>query len=375
MLKNFISLSIAIILSFSGTAQQVFYKHLEGKIGNSITVVFDIIAAGNKLSGYYYYHFADHSGDTSWTYYGKSMPISGTITSEGRFEFSEFNPEVKGSVFRGEMNDGVIHGIWLSGDGAKQLPFEAIENYPPGTMAFNVIYLWDETTLFDKKKSPVATIELSVLLPAEYSDQAAADSVKAFIYGDFFHGSSLQEEPLTLLHKSRQLYFSNYRSSNEDIYQDGASSFDWMKVKETRILHNEHNILSLEVYDYGFTGGAHGLPISKFQVTDLISGTRITLDDLFRKDYQNDLRDIINIAARNKYRLERNQSLKDAGFYSEFIDPADNFYMTRDGIGFYYNQYEVAPFAMGPVNIFISYRNLLRIIKTDSMIYRLITAK
>jgi len=361
------------MLILSCQAQVPFYKHLEGKVGDNINIVLDIVATGENLGGYYYYFFDDKLGDDSWVHYGKSMPVSGKINSSNIFEFSEFNPDLKGSTFKGEFKDGIISGTWTSSDGKKQLPFIATEVYPLGTMAFKVNYLEDQASLTEKPNSPTADLHLSLLLPVDYPLMNVTDSVTAFIYNDFFEKASPGSDPVILLGHARDLYFKNYKTSNQDIYQEGSTSFNWEKIQEIRILHNEHDILSVENFTYGFTGGAHGLSVSKFRVIDLKDGHQVTLDEVFMDGYQNDLRDILNSAAREKYKLDRNQSLTGAGFFNEFIDAGPNFYITKDGMGFYYNQYEVAPFTLGPIDIFINYQELRWIFHQESPVNRLIS--
>jgi hypothetical protein len=270
-------------LTFSlltGMSQTAFYKHMEGKVGENISIVLDIVITGEKVGGYYYYFFDDRSDDAAWIHYGKSMPVYGVVKNDSIVEFSEFNPAVKGALFKGVIKDGRISGIWTSSNGLKQLPFEVSENYPPGTMSFRVMHHASQSPLFKKPGSPTASLEMSLLLPESDMDGAVSDSVTAFIYREFFSDAIPGQDPDHLLNTVKALYFKNYKSANEDIYQEGAASFNWEKIKEVRILHNEHDVLSLENYDYGFTGGAHGLSFSKFQAIDLKDGHRI-VDEIF----------------------------------------------------------------------------------------------
>ncbi len=364
-------LAITIFITCTSLAQNSFYKHMQGKVGDNINLVSDLVCIQNNLSGYYYYFYSETVGDESWTHYGKSMPIFGDLNIDNSLEFSEFDPEVKGAEFEGSMNKGTITGLWHDGNGSKKLPFELKEDYPLGTMAFNIYHLIDQVKLLDKAGSPVAKIELSLLLPQSFPDPAVVDSVKTIIMINFFEKSDLGQDVNSLLLHEREHYFTNYKASNESIYQEGAASFNWEKVKSLKIQHNENFVLSLACYDYGFTGGAHGLSFTKFKVVDLHDGHLMILDEIFRPDYINDLRDIINTELRKKYLLAKDQSLKDAGFFEHQVEPSTNFYVNKDGIGFYYNQYEVAPFAMGPIDLFISFRYLKRIMKTDGMLYSL----
>lgn len=43
--------------------------------------------------------------------------------------------------------------------------------------------------------------------------------------------------------------------------------------------------------------------------------------------------------------------LEDMGYGSTGeIAPTENFYLDKDGVTFYYNVYDITPYAMGPVN-------------------------
>jgi hypothetical protein len=73
-----------------------------------------------------------------------------------------------------------------------------------------------------------------------------------------------------------------------------------------------------------------------------------------------------------KLHLPTSQSLADAGFFSDTIKPADNFYITRDGIGFYYNQYDIAPYASGAFDIFIPFSELNDVLIKGGIIRELV---
>lgn len=351
------------------SAQEQFYKHYRGKVGDNIQVIADIIRINDKLSGYYYYFFPESENNQTWTHYGKSLAIDGKVGPGNTIEFSEFGNE-KGSIFRGTLENEMITGTW-EGNDDKSLPFEMKEEYPPGTMAFRVYYLKDKTRLVSNEPDAEASIELILLHPANYSIQGVADSVSRHIEEYFFNSSADESDPVKMLEKEKDIYFRNYKSTNEEIYQEGSTSFNWQKIERAAILHNENSLLSIQFYDYGYTGGAHGFGVSKFKVFDLNTGKPYTLDDIFRPDYINDLRDIINYQVRADYNLSSYENLTAAGFFYETIDPSPNFYVTKEGIGFYYNQYEVTPYAMGPIDVFVPFSKLKRIMNQNCYIYKL----
>lgn len=373
--KIFSLLSVVFFLSlaspFEVNAQDHFYKHMEGKLDENIHLKADLIRIDGSLTGYYYYYFLDTLRQMDFgVHFGKSMPVQGTIKPDHTIEFKEFTREIEGSLFRGTLNEGLIQGDWVSSDGSKTLPFELQETYPEGTIAFYVHHLNEKGYLLEKSTSPAATVDLLLLLPKPYANAAPVDSVNAVIYREFFGLDSAVGDPQVKMKESKELFFRNYRKANADIYREGASSFDWEKSKAVRIQYNENQILSMEFFDYGNTGGAHGLSISKFIVISLQDGHTIRLDEIFRPDYTNDLRDILNVQVRKQYEIKDGKDLRDAGFFVENLEPTANFYLNKDGIGFFYNQYEVAPYAMGPVDVFVPYHLINKILDKEGHVYK-----
>lgn len=361
---------IPLILTTSLAAQDHdnFYKHMEGQISSNIYLVADLIRIDEKLDGtyYYYYDLADNTFTETQLHFGKTMPINGSIDGDNNIEFREFGLNGKGSVYQGKLlSNGKIEGTWKNFDGSKKLPFELTEKYHLGSMPFNVYYLQETCGLFDNSGEPNAKLELTLLLPGNCPDMAVADSVKKHIIDNFFKKPEDALSALQLMEKEKDVYFRHYKSANETLYENGMASH-WEKKKSVKIHFNEADILSMEFYDYGYTGGAHGLPVSRFEVIDLNSGSQFRLDDLFRPEYKNDLRDIINAELRKMHGIDRNASLKEAGFFDHNVEPTENFYINKDGIGFYYNRYEIAPFAMGSTDVFIPFSKLQVILSSSS---------
>ena len=124
----------------------------------------------------------------------------------------------------------------------------------------------------------------------------------------------------------------------------GALQFDSIQVNETAHLYNE------------YTGGAHGMYMSTFLNMDLTLMRPLRLDDIFVGDYQEALTDLIwnQLMADNK--VTTHEALEDMGYASTGdITPTENFYLSKEGITFYYNIYDITPYSMGPVKVTIPY--------------------
>ncbi|MCK4288151.1 MAG: DUF3298 domain-containing protein [Bacteroidales bacterium] len=347
-----------------------FYKHMEGNINYNIKITADLSSINSKIQGYYYYYFHENKDNNYFIYYGQTIPLQGIINENGDIELTEFNG--KGSIFKGNfISKNKIEGNWKKSERDKKLSFELIEKYPDGTMQFEVYYLKSECRLVEEKNSPVASLELALFDPNNYPDKNISDSIKNIITKNFFGKNFLQIHPDSMLIKKEKQYFKLYKKSNQDIY-DGGNSFNWEKIKQMNIRYNQDFILSLEYQDYGYTGGAHGIEVNKFNVIDLKNGNIITIDDIFEDGYKPKLTKILNQKLRELYLFKPEDNLKDAGFFVDEVEPNNNFYINKDGIGFYYNSYEIAPYSNGHTDIFISFEDVEDILKNVGAVNRII---
>ena len=124
-------------------------------------------------------------------------------------------------------------------------------------------------------------------------------------------------------------------------------------------------LLSLSVNDEYYTGGAHGGSGVYFINLNPKTGAEFTLDNFLTADYHDALTKVGDKIFRQSKQLADTASLVDN--YFEF--PEDRFELNKnygfkkEGIVFYYNSYEIAPYAAGPTEVLIPYEQLKDLIK------------
>jgi hypothetical protein len=124
----------------------------------------------------------------------------------------------------------------------------------------------------------------------------------------------------------------------------------------------------------GYSGGAHGyFGLSYKNYTK--DHKLIKLKDLFIADYNKTLNDIALKAYKNYRGLKHNQSLVDDCWFENSFVLAKEFAITPNGLEFYYNNYEVMPYACGQVAFVIPYRDLEPIISKNSVLNEFLTPK
>ena len=134
------------------------------------------------------------------------------------------------------------------------------------------------------------------------------------------------------------------------------------------ILLNGNGLLSFYIESYAFTGGAHGMQTRDYITNSLETGRVISLGEIFEGDYETALTAILTSKIKAVSNISQEQKLSASGFFVDEIKPSPNFYITRNGIGFYYNHYEIAPYSNGPTDLFLPFGEIKKLLKPDSVL-------
>ncbi|MCX6244133.1 MAG: DUF3298 domain-containing protein [Bacteroidetes bacterium] len=348
------------------------YLHLVGKINREFPVEMNLVKINDTIYGDYYFSQPGNvplgKGNS-----GKGIAFSGRMTSADAFSIKEYNTTGAGS-FTGKFdNSQTLSGFYSATEGSKSLPFGVVEKYPEGSIGMDVCFQKGITPLVKKPKAPSATIQLVLLLPGESANPLISDSINRIILNTFTGKQVRTADPVKVLEGMKQVYSENYISSNEAIYSETrSSSFNWQSLKFMHVLLNDAHLLTFYIDHYAFTGGAHGLQTRQFSVVSLWTGREIGLKDVFRENSEIRLSELLTDKIHVMNHIPTSQSLKDAGFFTDTIKPGENFYLTREGVGFYYNQYDIAPYASGTIDLFIPFAELKELLVTGGPVRELL---
>ena len=351
---------IVPVVALSTTTQTyrsgVFYKHYSGKLDTAITISMDMFSQNGKISGMYYYYFPD-PGNPLVNYYGKTIPLEGSLTGSA-FTLNEFYRE--GSSFSGVFeSDSVISGTWQRRANDRAIPFRLHEDYSNGSTPFLCYSFNDQKFIMNEyhitRNSPRAKISMALLSPELPAGNPVKDTIEAvitrFIYGENIRFSS----PTVMIDNISADFFNAYFTATDGIESPASRAlFHWEKNISMNVCYNEHNIISLKIEKTAFTGGSHSITMTEYMVCDLNQGKRLTLDDVFAADYKIRLNAIINEKLRAMNGILPVEKLSQTGFFIYQIECTENFYLNKDGVFFYYNLYHIASYNAGPTEIFVA---------------------
>lgn len=160
-------------------------------------------------------------------------------------------------------------------------------------------------------------------------------------------------------------FFAQYETTLND---DPASAlFGWAVERTIRVVYNTPRVFVIETSDYSFTGGAHPNSMSLYANFDPRQGRKLGLDDLFQPGYRQRLTQIAEQEFRRTRQMGPGDTFESAGFWFENnrFRLADNFFISERGLSFFYNPYEIAPYAMGSVEFTLSRTALQSLLRPD----------
>jgi hypothetical protein len=127
-------------------------------------------------------------------------------------------------------------------------------------------------------------------------------------------------------------------------------------MAEYDVFRADAQIVSLIQRVYQFTGGAHGMTVQKGHTIDMISGRRLNLADLFIPS--------ASYAERmTRFVLEEGRARQLPMWDFKGIGAQSAFYLSDAGVVLFFQQYEIAPYSAGIIQMQVPYELLADILQ------------
>ncbi|HUT53940.1 MAG TPA: DUF3298 domain-containing protein [bacterium] len=139
----------------------------------------------------------------------------------------------------------------------------------------------------------------------------------------------------------------------------------WEEELEVGVQYNGPRVVCLGFSHYAYTGGAHPSSNLNYLNLETATGKTLALSDIMKPGYEKQLTAIAEKQFRKDKGLAPGASLADAGynFDGDKFKLNDNFAVLKDGLHFYYNFYEIASYAEGPIEIVIKWSEIKGLLK------------
>ena len=116
-----------------------------------------------------------------------------------------------------------------------------------------------------------------------------------------------------------------------------------------------------------FTGGAHPTHYEEYFNFDPNTGDTLGLSDIFKTGFEKELKTLVVNKFRKDQNLKPDEPLTNAGLFDDSLSYNNNFLLTKEGITFHYNIYEIWSYAQGTTDVFIPYSDLKAILKENGL--------
>ncbi|MGI4866882.1 MAG: DUF3298 domain-containing protein [Janthinobacterium lividum] len=233
-----------------------------------------------------------------------------------------------------------------------------------GALSFAVRYFADSAAAFPKEaKSPKGRLSLQGLVPvggsAQLREALEANLVRAL------RGDTLNDLPIGSLpafyKQQRQQFFQDYRADATDLRPAPADTaeagtygvaMNYEDQTATYVFCQQGNLLSVGIFRYDFSGGAHGNYGTTGASYDLRTGQRLHYDAIFLPTAAAQLPALLTQAVRPLVNLKPDEPLDQALFVKQ-MPVTHNVFLTPGGVEFIYQPYEIASYAQGEVRVFL----------------------
>lgn len=227
--------------------------------------------------------------------------------------------------------------------------------------------------------SPYTTLKNYAKIFFEYpvitkaANQQVKDSIAKYVKETFLNNYFGNAKSKSLDEMADSL-FKDFKSFQEE-FKDSPQS--WEIEGTTSVIYNNHSIVSLQTDTYWYLGGVHPNELSLLVSLNSENGKRINFSDLFKNEYKAELTKIAEKIFRKEKGLNQDENLEEAGFWFEEnkFSLNENFEIKNEGLFFYFNSYEIAPYSMGPTEILIPYDEIKNLIKEDGLLFEVAAIK
>ena len=324
-----------------------YYVQLKGTLSNKHITIQLMKTGTDSYTGYYYYDDI-----------GEPIVCWGNINSIGKLELNE-NTSDEERFFTGVLDSaGNYTGKWRG----KGTSYDfAVHPSMKDAVPLDVYYGKDSAELLPgRPNSPVGTATNGIIWPAATVD----DSTAAFIRRSIT-GSAVHNDPERYLRRDIDSFLASYKTILPDLdtTEGVPQTANWSADADIKVVYNTYPYLVLENFSYEYTGGAHGNYGAIYQVLDLQKRKVLTPDDLFKPGWKTALIPYLEASYRKQYKLDDSGEPIEEGLLVKQITANNNFLITDKGIAFSFTPYEIGPYVMGQVTLFISFKDVKSLLK------------
>ncbi len=342
------------------------YYHLQGSLGD-LAISMELQEESNYQgrNGRFFRGFYRYDN------YGGPIGIYGNLENGNRLILTEQGSwDGDPHLFQGRWEeDGDFSGLWQHSNGKDVYDFRLQKS--ANAVPLEGYWIQDSLIAFPQwEASPVLSYSLEWL---DVGEGKMPEKQRGFLREQIARGmleGSAPGDPNDLLAKlteERNTLYSDFREEMASMTEAGIIdsladpdmflSFHYSYNTSVQVYYNAPELLTLGFTDYSYTGGAHGMYATIVSSYDLKKKKVLKLSDILLPGYVEAVSKALAKAVRTKYNLGASAPLN-TFLFEEEIAPNENYGFTDKGVFFVYAPYEIAPYAAGEIELFVSFEKI-----------------
>ncbi len=201
-------------------------------------------------------------------------------------------------------------------------------------------------------------IEIQVEYPVSGLTQPAMDNITKTLTTSLFGDQYAAMQPEEAIDAYISGSVDEYRKDNLPLLEMSKdmphASLSWSDYITGAVAGSHGDILSYTMTKYAYTGGAHGMTSETALNFDMKTGSLLTEGDFFKEGYKEKLPALLSGHLASSLENPADTSM----LFTREIGPNGNFQVTEEGVTYIYNQYEIAPYAMGIIRVTLPWDEL-----------------
>jgi hypothetical protein len=247
------------------------------------------------------------------------------------------------------------------------------------SVTFDSLKLVKVYHLNNDSTQPSCNLKILFVFPAKGLPEKQLADLKASFISSVFDQAYADSTPQAAAQNYVRDYVKTYQEDAKLFYSetnDGEDPKDYYSYFETltnRILYNKSDLLSFQVEQLNYKGGANSFTSFRNYVVYLKTGEFLTEDAIFKPGYDRALRPLFINKLLQQNNVKNISELEDLGYFGiDEISPNHNFLIGDDGITYIFNKGESSALSLSEIRIKFSFDEIEPFLKPNSPIQSLI---
>lgn len=211
-----------------------------------------------------------------------------------------------------------------------------------------------DLAICENSKCPEVTINYVEV----FGNEEIAEKINKRLHDFIFKSLLMGEDTIPSAKSINEAATDFIESYNRDKTQFPDMAGEYFAEISVNEIYNTPEHICFELRNYLYTGGAHGYGSTSFLNIDPKTGDKLSRKQLFKN--KADLTAFAETKFREQQKIDKNQSINATGYWFE----DEKFYLpesagfTQDSLIFIYNQYDIASYADGPIELKIAMKEI-----------------